>query len=373
MNSSKPIMGTTSREDPSNASPQVVDASQTNASLPSQSPVTNNNHQTQSKSKPDTSDWRPLNILKWGLSNSTKIIGWNDDDFRELLEEHRRRRKEDPSTPNVEETGFGLMGILANTIKEALYNRTDFDDLKSDLKKLEKIEETDASNSASSIDIIGTNVDVREMKVYKNLLSVVKYQRDAYIMGSEHAERRKVEREVEREKEAKAKEQLDLYIADDDSFSDVASEGPKVPPKISYQDYLKKHSIVNASSLGSSQLNGLFSWFIPSPTMHNALLPTVLWTIAPISPTYPDGGPLRGRINRSVCDLIPLSQSLLDGVMKQNILWVLSDESWRESVKGSSRNYLSAAEGGPSGNTAGTLTSTGGRVITTKTLRLNKD
>lgn len=209
--------------------------------------------------------------------------------------------------------------------------------------------------------------------MYKNLLSVVKYQRDAYIMGSEHAERRKVEREVEREKEAKAKEQLDLYIADDDSFSDVASEGPKVPPKISYQDHLKKHSIVNASSLGSSQLNGLFSWFIPSPTMHNALLPTVLWTISPISPTYPDGGPLRGRINRSVCDLIPLSQSLLDGVMKQNILWVLSDESWRESVKGSSRNYLSAAEGGPSGNTAGTLTSTGGRVITTKTLRLNKD
>ena len=372
MSSSKTITGTTSREDPPNAPPQLlVDASQTNASLPSQSPATNNNHQTQSTNKTDTSDWRPLNILKWGLSNSTRIIGWNDDDFRELLEEHRRRRKEDPSIPNVEETGFGLMGILANTIKEALYNRTDFDDLKSDLKKLEKVEETDASNSASSIDIIGTNVDVREMKVYKNLLSVVKYQRDAHIMGSEHAERRKVEREVEREKEAK--EQIDPYIEDDDSFSDVASEGSKVPPKISYQDYLNKYSIVNASSLGSSQLNGLFSWFIPSPTMHDALLPTVLWTIAPLSSTFPEGGPLRGRINRSVCDLIPLSQSLLDGVMKQNILWVLSDESWRESVKGSSRNYLNAAEGGPSGNVAGTQSSTGGRVITTKTLRLNKE
>jgi len=86
------------------------------------------------------------------------------------------------------------MGILASTVKEALYNGTDFDDLKSDLKKLEKVEETDSSNYASSIDIIGTNVCIRKMKVYKNLLSAVKYQRDAYIMGTEHAEQQKVDR-----------------------------------------------------------------------------------------------------------------------------------------------------------------------------------
>ena len=356
----------TSREDAENASTQL-DTSPANT-LPVLPALKSNPSQI----KPDTSEWRPLSMLKWGLSNSTRIIGWNDDDFRGLLEEHRRRRIEDPSIPNVEKTGFGLMGILASTIKEALYKGTNFDDLKSDLKKLEKVDEVDSSNSASSIDIIGTNINVREMKVYKNLLSAVKYQRDAYIMGTEHAEQRKVDREIEVElvRERDVTNQFDPYIADDEnnSLRDGRNERLKLSRKTPYQDYLNKHPNVNVSSLGVSQLNELFTWFIPSTTMHEALLPTVLWTIVPPSPTFPEGGPLRGRINRSICDLIPLSQSLLDQSMKQSLLWFLKDDAWRESVKGSSRNYLSAAEGNQTGNPVGQQSN----VVTTKTLRLYK-
>ena len=61
---------------------------------------------------------------------------------------------------------------------------------------------------------------------------------------------------------------------DDDSVLDryLYSEKP------SYQKYLGLNPTVNPKSLGSTQLNGIFESFIPSRTMHNALLPTFLWT-----------------------------------------------------------------------------------------------
>jgi hypothetical protein len=84
----------------------------------------------------------------------------------------------------------------------------------------------------------------------------------------------------------------------------------------------------------------------------------------------------------------------LDNTVKESILWVLSDESWRESVKGSSRNYLSYTDGGTGGvmnggasihpspsfgqhgssplSGGGSGSSSGGRVVITKTIRMNR-
>lgn len=389
---------------------------------------------------------RPLDIFTWGVTNSPRLIGWNDEDFRKIVEEHRKRRMEDPSIPNMEETGFGLMGILANALKEAVYKKTDFDDLKSDLKKIEDSRSTTSTSvggtpssgslslssqqkssaeksskgrlkdSSSSIDIIGSSVNLKDMKVYKNVLSAIQYQRDAYIMGTEYAEKRKGEREkevdnsqsllnhgssdsdtVEQSLHQTALQSQDHPIQSSSATS--TTNGTVASAGISYKDYLDRYpnSVVRASSsLANTQLTALLTWFIPSQTMHNALLPMVLWTIAPPTPQLPEGGPLRKTINRSVCDLIPLSQGLLDGVMKDSILWVLSDESWRESVKGSSRNYLSYTDSGSSmmngndgGSSAvnnihqqstssfgshhgGSLSSSGGRVVITKTIRLSQ-
>lgn len=402
---------------------------------------------TSSTSKLETDQiekkWRPLDIFTWGVTNSPRLIGWNDEDFRKIVEEHRKQRLKDPSIPNVEETGFGLMGMLANALKEAVYKKTDFDDLKSDLKKIEDSTSNTNSSSAragasgsssplslkdlssdekspkverrkdssSSIDIIGSSVNLKDMKVYQNVLSTIKYQRDAYIMGTEYADQRKAEREqmenlptvtedgvsdtdtVERSSHQTALHSQDHTIQNTSSTSSTSTG------TLSYKSYLDRYpnAVIRApsssSSLANTQLTGLLEWFIPSQTMHNALLPTVLWTIAPPTSQLPEGGPLRKKINRSVCDLIPLSQDLLDATMKSSILWVLSDESWRESVKGSSRNYLSSTDG-RSGITDGSTnihpstssssfashhdtgsslgSGSGGRVVITKTIRMNR-
>lgn len=307
--------------------------------------------------KPDTSEWRPLNLFNIAIKNSPRLIGWNDDEFREVLEEHRKRVKEDPTIPNLEETGFGFTEILTKNLKDILYKQVN-DDLKSDLKKLEET----AVSATSLEDDKEKKFDVREMKVYKNILSSVKYQRDLYIMGEEYAETRRIERREELEREERMKALLD----DNDDDDDIVLDRYLYSEKPSYQKYLGLNPTVNPKSLGSTQLNGIFESFIPSRTMHNALLPTVLWTISPPSKYNPDGGPLRYKLNRSVCALIPLSQNLLDQIMKQNILWVLKDESFRESVKGSSRNFLNATD--ESANEE--VQSSAGRVVTTKTVRI---
>ena len=383
-----------------------------------------------------------FDIYYWGVSHPTRLIGWNDEDFRKVLEEHRRRRKEDPSRPNLEETGFGLMGTLANTLKEAVYKKTNFDDFKSDLKKIEdsggsggtvslgestnmdsrdqhasissssKPVTSSTSSTSSSMDIIGSNVNVKEMKVYKNILSAIQYQRDAYIMGIEHADKRRLEREAAATIKPKIQrsESVDVEYREHQNYNEqhktysqeqqtkqqssstandheiIQSNKIILPVTVTYKDILDRYpsNDICKSSLGNTQLNGLLTWFIPSKTMHNALLPTVLWTIAPPTSQYPDGGPLRRIINRSVCDLIPLSQGLLDATMKSSILWVLSDDSWRESVKGSSRNYLTFGDGvtvenGGASNSSNSIyqhgngnstSSNGGRVVVTKTVRM---
>lgn len=356
------------------------------------------------------SKWRPADILNWGLTNSTRLIGWNDDEFHDLIEEHRRRRSDDNSIPNAEETGFGLMNILINSIKEAVYKKTDFDDLKSDLKRLEgkdvdlrgqkqksfndnvrgvspgsistaSTASADASTRTqnhtgpSSIDIIGTQINVREMKAYKNLLSSVKYQRDAYIMGKDHADLRKTEREEEQRqlesKQSRSDNNIDIFNEEEsddgssnDDYDNESNEGfVHSPGSVTYNNFLLKNPTVADSSIGKHQLTHLCSWFIPSPTMHNAILPTALWTISPPSPNMPEGGPLRRIINRSFCALIPLSQNLLDQTMKSSMLYVLSDDAMRDSVKGSSRNYLG-------GNVLGVQQNNAGKFVTTKTVQI---
>ena len=255
------------------------------------------------------------------------------------------------------------MSILANVVKEAVYKKTDFDDVKSDLKKLE-VSASNTSAQDGGVDQ-AKEVNVREMKVYQNVLSAVKYQRDAYIMGTDHADLRKIQRAASQGETSNTTES-----STDGNSTTNNSDEPKAKVTVTYRELLNQNPTVDPTSMGSEQLTGLFAWFLPSPTMHSALLPWTMWTIAPPAPGTPEGGPLRRLIKRSVSNLIPLSQSLLDGIMKSNILYILKDESWKDSVKGSSRSYLGGGSAA-GGNIAG-HTNTGGRVVTTKTVRIDE-
>ena len=96
----------------------------------------------------------------------------------------------------------------------------------------------------------------------------------------------------------------------------------------------EKMMMTTKPSLGQEHLNQLSAWFIPSPTVHNALRSTVSWT-------YSIEGPLFPPIKRAVVDCIPLSQQNVNSAMKSTIIWFLKDENMRKVVKGSTQGYVS--------------------------------
>ncbi len=290
----------------------------------------------------------PADILKKALKYSPLLIGWNDDRFREVVEEYRKEREEGSRSDDVdiEKIGFGPQHIINDAMKEIVYNRSGFDDLKSDWRKFEvsSSKKSDQKNDKEK------EFNIREMKLYQNLLGSVKYQRDAYLMGENYAEDNRLRR-----------------AASDDMGTKKTLAFPFGPININklttYQQHLERQPTLPEITTASTQLTKLAQWFVPSPVMHNALLPIVLWTISP----PPENGPLRIQAVRASSDLIPLSQPLLDKAMKNSVVWVLTNSNWRESIKGSTRGMVGRLQEEDDGNAGGN-----GRFVTTKTINLQK-
>ena len=308
----------------------------------------------------------PAKILNVIASKAPLLIGWDDDALRKIVEDHKKEHADDESR-NIDEVGFGLQGIISDAMKEYIYKRSNFDDLKSDLKKYEdrskKVsDDDDADDDADVSHKNEGSFNIREMKLYQNLLTSVTYQRDAYIMGLNHADSQKQHRaDVAIEKQNPSK---------DSSLAFPFGTIKNTLQFTTYQQYLDKNPLIPQEiTPASTQLTNLAAWFLPSPVMHNALLPTVLWTIAPaFTPPHnlPQSGPLRKQVIRSSSDLIPLSQSLLDRTMKNSIIWVLEDSKWRDHIKGTTRGMVGKMQRDEDENLTGS-----GRFVTTKTVYYN--
>jgi hypothetical protein len=306
----------------------------------------NKNAKQENSSSSELKDYRPASIYTYVVSNGPKLIGWDDDKFRHLLEQYRAKHEaENAKLPpekrkeSAEVTGFRLGSLVASAAKDFVYSRSDpqLDDLKSDLKKLE------SSQSKTGTIPNQTGINVRDMRLYQNVLSTLKYQRDMYIMGKETADKNRIKRQ-----------------------NTQSLPAMEVKPN---NDIIQSMPLLINESLGKQQLNDIASWFIPSKTMHDAILPTILWTLSEPNPLQPGGGVLRRQFSRSIIDLIPLSQPLLDSSLKSTILWALKDESIKMGVRGSSLSYL----GGTQKNDKDIDTeSAGGRVVATKTILVKK-
>ena len=413
------------------------------------STTTNNNESTKNQQSHRPFLGQYLNLPKPGTiinaitSNAPRLIGWNDDDFRRLIEDAREKKRQELIKTgeidenfsvkdvelDIEKYGFGLQGIVSNAFKEYVYEKTNFDDLKSDLRKIEAIGVSKPSDLFGELDEEGVrkkniSFDMKEMKLYQNLLLTLKYQRDVYIMGEEYATRRRHERKMlvlqkQQEEEHKQK-QNELSLAF--PFGMNSLTGKKSNKEYTtYKEYLHDHQTIpyhqqtsqessKASSsssssksetgsfptaivttksststsksnddhdtadtsLASTQLTNLAQWFIPSRTMHDALLPTVLWTIAPpmAHPHYlPQGGPLREQILQSSVALLPLSQPLLDQTVKNNLIYVFGNKEWRDSMKGTTRGMVGRNMQQDGNGNAENDAALNGRFVTTKSVQ----
>jgi len=268
---------------------------------------------------------RPAVVITNLLSKSPRLIGWNDEEIEQIALDANPNvgygEEEElhigPKREVVNEVAFGLLGIAAKEVTKQLLQREELHDgtqrvavEDAEEDTLESVEKA-ALDAVSGLSADGANdteeqTSMRDTDLYQLALRSLLWQRDNYLVGRNYAD----ERSAQRRKQKQVLDAHQLSASVDLPFS-------RMP--------------YDATALGNLQLVRLGSWFIPSPTVHRSLLPIVVGL-----PT----GPLNEPILRATANLIPMSQSNLDNVMKSRILWFLKDEHWRSVIKNSTKGYI---------------------------------
>lgn len=277
---------------------------------------------------------RPAVIITNLLSKSPRLIGWNDERieqralaaYPDIDEEEIKEFHIGPKREVVNEVAFGLLGIATKEITKQLMNMEENKERarseEEAIKLVQRGEEASPNPNnelvkgskkagADNATIAGVDTPhdaptIRDSELYQLALRSLLFQRDNYLVGKDYADQRNAQRRHQQRLHSVAPFRPSLHL-----------------PLSRMPD--------DATALGNLQIGGLLQWFIPSPTVHRALLPIVVGL-----PT----GALNEPILRAVANLIPLAQPNLDNVVKERIIWFLKDEHWRGVIKNSTKGYI---------------------------------
>ena len=296
------------------------------------------------------SPFRPVAIFNYLIARTPRLIGWNDDEIRaidkKMQMERIRQQEEVPgqtvsfespdvklmkkAKEDVQKFGFGVMGMTSKLLLKKMFGAD------------EEIELSSTSEDTSrKVWLPRDGDDVKDHELYKHLLTAARYQRDAYFMGAQHAELRKSERAADMAALKEILLQRITELEDDGSHAFFSANELLKPPQFTYHELMRKYPTLEQSPLGLQQLSNISQWFIPSKTMHNSLLPTVLWSVSTPNQNYTNGGPLYRQVSRSLINLVPLSQTIVDSAVKNSVLYVLRDQNIKGWAKGATNGYVS--------------------------------
>jgi hypothetical protein len=150
---------------------------------------------------------------------------------------------------------------------------------------------------------IPTDADaLRSTSLFRSTYKTLQWQRDNYLVGTEYAHWRR-------------------------QYRDTQPPDVQLPP----DDDLPRD---RSAMMGVQQLVPILADFIPSPTVRSMAVPLVTATLQ-----YPYGA-LYPLARDGLVQLALGQQSVLDQVMKDQLLWVLQDPSVRHHIKSSTQGYI---------------------------------
>jgi hypothetical protein len=273
---------------------------------------------------------RPAVWITKVLSKSPLLIGWDDERIerramtalakasgKEVSELTDEDFKIGPDKAEFDQFTFGLMGIVSEEITKRLLN-LEVDDEDAGLSRKRTLKDV---GGRIFVDNAEEPNSIKDTELYKLALRNLQWQRDNYLVGKDYANQRKQQRKG------------GGMMTGDEAESDSGPFTPIVPIEQRALDSgLSPYQIpFDATAYGNIQLTGLASWFIPSPTVHYSLLPIVV--ALPL-------GPLFQPILQATANLIPLSQSNLDILVKDQLLWFLDNSEWRQVIKSNTKGYI---------------------------------
>jgi hypothetical protein len=187
-----------------------------------------------------------------------------------------------------------LIGILANKVVDGMHKNLDPDG-----PVIQKLLDEHLPTDSESVRT--------KLPFYESTVDLLKYQRDNYLLGNSYANKKQVYRDLAKQ----------LFPR----FGVVGAASAAGSPKMPH----------DATALGYIQIAKLGSWFVPSETIKEALLPIVI--------SLPSGA-LKGTITSIVANAIPLAQPPLDNAMKNAVMGVIRDPQIRQMIKSRTQKIL---------------------------------
>ena len=159
---------------------------------------------------------------------------------------------------------------------------------------------------------------VREkLPFYESTFQSLKHQRDIYLLGETHKIQQQQQQEQQHQREIHKNDNVSNRFVFPLGSAAARSNSPKMP--------------LDATAMGYTQIVKLGSWFVPSLTIKEALLPIVV--------SLPSNS-LKGTITSAVTNAIPLAQPPLDTAMKNAVMGVIRDPQIREMIKSRTQKIL---------------------------------
>jgi hypothetical protein len=199
----------------------------------------------------------------------------------------------------------------------------------------------------------------KDSETYHNILSMAKWYRDSFFIGSEYANvnqqqqlqqhqqhqkgtmnqspRQKEDDDQRKRRVSLLKQQRDYEKRQqhqllNNNSNNVTPLRRYRPPQItSYTPIPPITSPHNAT--GYPILSTLFENYITSPYAYNTIHPYATWITSSYGPLYPIA-------STSLSQSIPLGQSLLNWTCRENLLWLLQDDEWKDWGKSITRGYI---------------------------------
>lgn len=212
------------------------------------------------------------------------------------------------------------------------------------------------NNDKESPEELAFTID-KDSETYHNILSMAKWYRDSFFIGSEYANvNQQQQQQQHHPQQGITNNQSPRQKEDED-------QRKRVSLLQQHQDYEKRqqHQLLNNNNnnvtplrryhpqitsytptppltsphnaTGDPILSTLFENYIQSPCTYNTVHPYATWITSHTGPLYPIA-------STSLSQSIPLGQSLLNWTCRENVLWLLQDEEWRDWGKSITRGYI---------------------------------
>ena len=335
----------------------------------------NNNSSSSSNNHNRRNDDETIKAILSRLSNNDKIV----EEVRQLVAENLQLKGSRSSSSSISTKNNDTPVIAAAPSSLSRTHSSSSAAGTADSKEVVAVNENNnatrvqtSSSSSSRQSTSKTNDEDKESEelaftidkdseTYHNILSMAKWYRDSFFIGLEYAN-------------VNQQQQLQQHHQQQDIKSPRQKEDDDHRKRISLlqqqRDYEKRqqHRLLNNNTnvtplrryrpqitsytptppitsphnaTGYPILSTLFENYITSPYAYNTVHPYATWITSPNGPLYPIA-------STSLSQSIPLGQSLLNWTCRENVLWLLQDDEWKDWGKSITRGYIIDSDVGDS-------------------------